>query len=292
MLPEHLYPFRGKTASIGGFRMHYLDEGEGRPVLMVHGNPTWSFYYREVVKALRGRRRCIVPDHIGCGLSEKPPLSAYPYRLEDRVADLGALVDSLKLDGPIDLIVHDWGGMIGLAWAARNPEKVGRIVLLNTGAFPKPSTKRMPPALAFARSTRLGGWLVLRGNAFAWMATRVTTTKPLPPEVKQGYLHPYDSPENRIATLRFVVDIPLQPADPSYALVAETATLLHGLESHPALACWGEKDWVFDHHFLRVFTEIWPQMEVHRFPDAGHYVLEDERDAVIGHIGRFLGEDG
>lgn len=289
-VPEHLYPFVGKKVAIGGHNMHYLDEGSGRVVLMVHGNPTWSFYYRHLVLALRGSHRCIVPDHIGCGWSDKPPLEQYPYTLAARVADLTAFVESLQLTEPLDLVVHDWGGMIGMAWATQNPEKVRRVTILNTGAFPLPSTKKLPDRLWLARDTKLGAALVLRLNAFAVGATYMTTEKPLSPEVRAAYVAPYDSPENRIATLRFVQDIPLSPKDPGYAIVAACAERLPDFaRSHPALICWGAQDWVFDDHFLRVFQGVWPAAPCHRYEDAGHYVLEDKKDEVNRLVADFFG---
>ena len=133
--PEKLYPFESQWLDIAGFRMHFLDEGprDAPVVLMVHGNPTWSFYYRNLVLTLRDRYRCIVPDHIGCGLSDKPGRTRYPYTLERRISDLGDLMDHIQPKMPIHMIVHDWGGMIGTTWAARNPDRIKRIVVLNTG---------------------------------------------------------------------------------------------------------------------------------------------------------------
>ena len=141
-----LYPFVSHFARLGGFRYHYVDEGAGDPVVMVHGNPTWSFYFRSLISGLSGTHRTIAPDHIGCGLSEVPSATDYGYRLLDRVNDLERFIDSLNLDRPITLIVHDWGGAIGLSWAVRHPERIGRLVVLNTAAFHMPAGKRLPPA--------------------------------------------------------------------------------------------------------------------------------------------------
>ena len=183
--------------------MHYLDEGprDAPPVLMLHGNPTWSFYYRNLVLALRGQFRCIVPDHLGCGLSDKPGESQYDYRLKSRVDDLTTLLDHLDLDQPLSLVVHDWGGMIGFAWATAHPEQVKKLVVLNTAAFPLPADKKMPPALSLVRDTAFGAFLVKRFNAFSGIAARVAFKKPVTKEVRQAYTLPYDSPANRIATL-------------------------------------------------------------------------------------------
>ena len=138
--------------------MHYLDEGprDAPIVLMVHGNPTWSFYYRNLVLALRDRYRCIVPDHIGCGLSDKPDGARYPYTLARRISDLESLMNHIQPSTPVHLIVHDWGGMIGFGWAANRADQIGNMVIANTAAFPLPAEKKLPVALWLVRNTKLG----------------------------------------------------------------------------------------------------------------------------------------
>jgi cis-3-alkyl-4-acyloxetan-2-one decarboxylase len=284
-----LYPFADHYLDRNGVRMHYLDEGSGEPVVMVHGNPTWSFYYRNLVTALRGTHRCIVPDHIGCGRSDKPDDSRYAYTLANRVADLEALLDHVGVKENITLIVHDWGGMIGMTYAARHPERIRRIVVLNTGAFHLPETKPFPWTLWFCRNPLIGPMLVRGFNAFCLTAARdCVTRKPLSPEVRQGYLQPYDSWANRIAVLRFVQDIPLKPGDTSYDLVTQTQDQLQKLRDKPMLICWGDNDWVFDRHFLAEWQARFPQAEVHRFADAGHYVLEDAASEIVPMVLRFV----
>lgn len=287
-IPRDLYPFDGRRLPIGGHVLHTLDEGTGAPVLMVHGNPTWSFYYRNLALALREDHRVIVPDHIGCGLSEKPPLSAYPYTLRRRIADLEELVDALDLEDPITLVVHDWGGMIGLGWATQHPERVGRIVILNTAAFPMPEGKRLPRTLALGRNTRLGAWLIQGCNAFSAGATRMAVHKPLSRAVRRAYRAPYDSWDHRIATLRFVQDIPLSPDDPGYDIVEATRDGLQAFSETPALICWGARDFVFDDDFLDAWRRHWPHAQVHRYEDAGHYVLEDAGDRVLCAVRDFF----
>jgi len=271
--------------------MHYLDEGprDAPPVLMLHGNPTWSFYYRNLVLALRGQFRCIVPDHLGCGLSDKPGESDYDYRLKSRVADLTALLNHLALDQPLSLVVHDWGGMIGFAWATANPEQVEKMVVLNTAAFPLPEDKKMPPALSLVRDTAFGAFLVKRFNAFSGIAARVAFKKPVAKEIRQAYTLPYDSPENRIATWRFVQDIPLSESDPGYDILINTAERLHLLANKPCLIAWGERDFVFDAPFLNQWLKYFPDAELHRFPDCGHYILEDGGPELIKTISHFIG---
>jgi len=288
--PRKLYPFTSHWLDVGGQRMHYLDEGPGDapPVLMLHGNPTWSFYYRNLVLALRRHHRCIVPDHIGCGLSDKPGLEHYDYRLADRIADCERLLKHLDLQQPLTLIVHDWGGMIGMAWAVRHPESVARLVIMNTAAFPLPTEKRLPAALALVRDSAFGAWLVLRCNAFAGVAARVGFKKAVGREIRRAYTAPYRAAADRIATLRFVQDIPLRAGDPGFDILLNTAEHLDLFRNLPCLIAWGERDFVFDQSFLRKWLQIYPQAEVHRFADCGHYILEDGGAALIGTIKEFI----
>jgi pimeloyl-ACP methyl ester carboxylesterase len=276
---------------VHGQRLHYLDEGprDAPPVLMLHGNPTWSFYYRNLVMALRDHFRCIVPDHLGCGLSDKPDDSHYDYRLKSRIADVDALVKHLDLEAPLTLVVHDWGGAIGFAWAVEHPGRIKNLVVLNTAAFPRPAAKKMPVALSLVRDSAFGAFLVRRFNAFSAIAARVAFKKPVSRAVRKAYTLPYDSPRNRIATLKFVQDIPLSEKDPGYDILINTAKRLHLLQEKPCLVAWGEKDFVFDAPFLNQWIDYFPDAEVHRFPDCGHYVLEDGGQALIDTIVNFIG---
>jgi pimeloyl-ACP methyl ester carboxylesterase len=289
-IPVELYPFTGEFFVRNGLRMHYLDEGEGEPVVMVHGNPTWSIYYRGLVARLRGRYRCIVPDHIGCGASDKPGDDRYRYTLSERVADLEALLAALEPERSVTLVLHDWGGMIGMAWAARHVERVKRLVLLNTAAFHLPETRGFHWQLRAARDMKAGALLVRGFNAFSWVASRTCCTRrPMSAALRRAYRAPYDSWDHRIATLRFVQDIPLRPGDPAYALVSEAQAALPRFVETPTLIGWGGRDFVFDEHFLRVWEATLPKAEVRRYPDCGHYVLEDAGEALIGEIEAFLG---
>lgn len=284
-----LYPFAPHYLDRGGLRMHYVDEGAGEPVVMVHGNPSWSFYYRNLALALKDDHRVIVPDHIGCGLSDKPGDDRYPYTLARRVEDLEALLDHLAITEPITLVVHDWGGMIGFAYATRHPERIKRLVVLNTAAFPLPASKPFPAALRLGRDTPLGAWLIRGLNAFAVGASLIGTKQhPMSPRLREAYVAPYDTWENRIATLRFVQDIPLAPADRAWEVVAEVERHLERLRDVPMFIGWGERDFVFDRHFLEEWTRRFPEAEVHRYPDAGHYVLEDVGEALIPLIRQFM----
>ncbi len=286
---KDLYPFESHFFQRGHLRQHYLDEGAGSPVVMVHGNPTWSFYYRELVKALRGQYRVIVPDHIGCGYSDKPSDADYHYTLRQRVDDFTALLDHLELRQDITLIAHDWGGMIAMAYATQYPERIKQMVLFNTAAFPLPRSKRLPLTLWLVRNTAAGALAVRGLNAFARGAAWIGCTRQrMPRHLRQAYCAPYDSWRNRIATLRFVQDIPLKPTDPAYPIVAETGNRLHVLCDKPIMIVWGMKDFVFDHHFLRRWRKEFPHAVVHELADCGHYVLEDASAEIIPLVRRFL----
>lgn len=283
------YPFTPRKHNRHGFTLSYLDEGTGEPVVMLHGNPTWSFYYRNVILALREHYRCIVPDHIGCGLSDKPPVSQYDYSIQSRIDDVEALLEHLGVTDKVTLIVHDWGGMIGMGYAARHPERVKRIIAINTGAFRLPKTKRFPWSLWLGRNTRLGAWLILKKNTFCRAAANwCVTRKPLPDDIRQMFLMPYDSPEHRVAVLKFVQTIPLQPSDVGYDLIKSVEESLPKFADVPTLLLWGLRDFVFDKHFLAEWQRQFPHAESHSWPDCGHYLLEDATDEAVGYIRDFL----
>jgi haloalkane dehalogenase len=257
---------------------------------MLHGNPTWSFMYRNLILNLRDRFRCIAPDHVGCGLSDKPDVRVYDYSLARRIADLTALLDRLEVNENVTLVLHDWGGMIGSTWATQFPERVKRLVVLNTAAFPNPEGAELPRSLWWARNTTIGAVMIRGANAFCRLTARWGVTKPMPAEVESMYLAPYDSWKNRIAVLRFVQNIPLSKSDPGYSIVRETGERLQKLRDRPTLIAWGMHDFVFDEHFLNEWQRRFPDAETHRFADAGHYLLEDASDEVIARISAFLNQ--
>jgi len=283
---RRLYPFQPQSfVTPRGAAMSFVDEGPraDEAVLMLHGNPTWSFFYREVIRELTPRIRCVVPDHIGMGLSDKP--QDYPYTLATRIADIEALVASLGLRR-VNLVVHDWGGAIGFGWAVRHPELVGRIVVLNTAVFRSP---HIPARIALCKTPGLGTVLIRGLNGFAWPATWMAMKqRQLSPEEKRAYLFPYRTWDDRVAVDAFVKDIPMSKNHPSYGVLAGIEAALSGLAEKPMRIIWGGADFCFNGQFLNRWRELFPKAEIVHFQNAGHYVLEDAKPEAGRQIVGFL----
>lgn len=284
---QALYPFQSHWLELNGLRYHYLDEGprEAPVVVMLHGNPTWSFYYRTLIPSLSQTHRVIVPDHMGCGLSDKP--QDYRYTLAQHIQNLEALLAHLKPD-PFTLVVHDWGGVIGMGYATRHPEQITRFVIFNTAAFVLPV---IPWAIRICRSDHFGAFLVRGLNAFARMATYLGSRQParMTRPVRTGYCAPYHNWRSRVAVHRFVQDIPLEDDHPTRPVLAAIDAGLTQFQDHPMLILWGAGDFVFTvRDFLAEWRRRFPKAETHIFPDAGHYVVEDAHERIIPLVQRFL----
>ncbi|RME39040.1 MAG: alpha/beta fold hydrolase [Planctomycetota bacterium] len=279
-----LYPFKPHFLATPGGRMHYVDEGGGEAIVLLHGNPTWSFYYRNLILALRDRYRVIAPDHMGCGLSDKP--LEYPYTLGTHIENFTRLMDALDLQ-EVTLGVHDWGGPIGFGWAVNHPDRVRRLIVFNTSVF---LGGRVPWRIRVCGWPGIGDWLMLNKNAFPRAALRMALVhrKRVTPAVRTGYLLPYDRPAHRTALLRFVRDIPTHPGIPSYTVLQGIQDCLGRLRDRPIWIGWGLKDWCFTETFLRRWRSSFPHAAVHTFPDAGHYVVEDAGERIIPLLRGFL----
>lgn len=281
-----LYPFKPhEFVTPTAARMSYVDEGPrtDEAVLMLHGNPTWSFFYRDLIRDLSPKMRCIAPDHIGMGLSEKP--QDYNYTLATRVADIEALVKSLGLRR-VHLVVHDWGGAIGFGLATRRPELIGKITILNTAAF---VSDQIPRRIAVCRMPVLGE-LVVRGlNGFAGPATWMSMhSRKLSRDEKRAFLFPYDSWANRVAVNAFVQDIPLESGHISRGMLAEIERNLPLLNAHEKLIVWGGRDFCFNEHFLNRWREAFGAATTHRLPEVGHYVIDDGGYEARSLVSEFL----
>jgi len=282
-----VYPFDGRRLDLGGHGLHYLDEGAGPPVLMVHGNGTWSFAYRALVLGLRDAYRCVVPDLMGMGRSDKPGDDQYEYTLDRRVEDLDQLVMSLGLEG-VTLVGHDWGGMVAMAWARRRPECIRRFVMMNTVAFRNPAHLPLPPSMTIMRSP-LGPLLVRGLNLITRGMMWRGTARPMPRDVVRAHMAPYDSWANRVAVHRFVQDVPMKPGDRAWGTIGATEAALTELaKDRPALLCWGLRDFLVKPGYLDAWIRHWPGAEVQRLPEAGHFLLEDAPDQVIKLVRDFL----
>ncbi len=280
------FPFQGRRFTLEpGVEMHYLDEGPrtAPTLLLLHGNPTWSFFYRRLISELSVDFRCIAPDHVGLGLSSRP--AGYAYRLERHAENLGRLVDELGLREVV-LVVHDWGGAIGLLMASRRPGFAKGLVILNTAAF----SGRIPLRIRLCRVPLLGELLVCGLNAFAraalWMA--VTRKRPLRGEVAAGFLAPYPDWRSRAGILAFVRDIPDSPEHPSWEALKELENALPRFRDLPALLLWGARDFCFTPAFLERWRRELPDAEVRVFPDAGHYLLEEASAEILPLLRGFL----
>ncbi|MGE4561024.1 MAG: alpha/beta fold hydrolase [Desulfobulbus sp.] len=282
VLPLAQYPFQPRFVEIGGHRLAYLDQGQGLPVVMVHGNPSWSYLYRNLVSHLQGRYRCIVPDHLGCGFSDKPRNA--PYRLRNHLENLERLLDHLAIERCV-LVVHDWGGAIGMGWAGKHPQRVAGVVVLNTAAF---RAQRMPLRIAVCRWPLLGELIVRGLNGFAGAAIFMAVSKRMRPEVARGFLAPYDSWHSRVAIHRFVQDIPMHPEHPSWPTLVAVEEGLAQLDRVPMMLCWGGRDFCFNDWFYREWQRRFPEAEAHYFKDAGHYVLEDAFEEIAPLVDQFL----
>lgn len=281
-----LYPFEAHWLEVTGGWMHHLDEGPrgAAPILCLHGNPSWSFAWRRLVQRFSAAHRVVVPDHLGCGLSARP--LDWSYRLEDHVRHVEELVEALDLRD-ITLVVHDWGGAIGMGLATRHPGRIARLVVTNTAAF---TGGRMPARIALCRTPLLGELLVRGLNGFARAATHMAVERPLEPRVRRAYAAPYRGWNNAIATHRFVLDIPTDERHPSWDTLEAIDAGLARLADLPTLLLWGERDWCFTPAFRTQWQRRFPRAEVVALASAGHYLFEDEPEAFLSAVERFLAE--
>ena len=280
------FPYASAQIIVDGHVLRYVDEGAGdQTLLCVHGNPTWSFYYRKVIERFSANHRVIAVDHLGCGRSDKPSLGEFDYRFASHRDNLVRLVETLDLSN-VTLVAHDWGGAIGLASLLKTRDRFSRIVLLNTGAFVPPF---IPFRISLCRIPVLGTIALRQFNLFAKAAlTMAMSRNSLGQEAKEGLLAPYNSWGNRVAIDRFVKDIPMKESHPTYSELFNLGESLVSLANLPSLLIWGMQDWCFRPECLRRFQAAWPNAEVVEIPDAGHYVLEDASEETLTAIDQFL----
>jgi haloalkane dehalogenase len=275
------YPFEPHYLQTSAGKMHYVDEGEGAPIVFVHGNPSWSFQFRKPISGLSKKYRCIAPDHIGFGLSDKP--AEWSYLPADHAANFEELIESLNLDN-ITMVVGDWGGPIGLSYAISHPQKVKNLVINNTWLWP---VNRDPYYIAF--SSFMGGpvgrLLIKRYNFFAGTLLKKLygDKSRLTPEIHRHYLEPLGEPAER----KGCWTLPKQ-------IIGSTVWLKGlwekrgSLEGKSILFAWGMKDIAFRKKELNRWTESFPEARVICYEDAGHFVSEEKPDELVTAIKELL----
>jgi len=312
-----LYPYDSHYLALGSqrasggaqVRLHYIDEGprgvsselarhkpssdrfdtsgvqhRASSILCVHGNPTWSFYYRSIVDRFSATNRVVAVDHIGCGMSDKPP--QYTYTLQQHTDNLVALIDAIDMQR-IVMVVHDWGGAIGLGAALRRLDRMAGLVVLNTGAFPPPY---VPLRIAACRLPWIGSFAMRHLNAFARAATVMAIDRlpRLETKVRDGLLAPYDTAAHRVGIDGFVKDIPMSKTHPTFATLQKLESDLPKLGQLPIRLVWGMKDWCFTPECLRRFKVAWPNASVCELSDVGHYVMEEAAAEVSEELAELV----
>jgi haloalkane dehalogenase len=284
---EGSFNFAPHYHHVNGFEMHFVDEGRGEPIVLIHGDPTWGYLYRTFIPILSQRRRCIVPDHMGMGKSGIPR-EAYPYQLRHHVANLEALLLHLNLH-EMTLVLHDWGGPVGLGFAIRHPDRIKRLVLMNTWACAPWPGGPFPRLLELIRSER-GEKFVLEKNGYLEPALVGTTHRPenLTKTVLDAYRAPFPTPESRLALLCWSRDIPVQETDPSYSEMKRIEEALPRFTGTPTLLVWGMRDPVLPESVLRTWQRTYPQATTAEIEDASHFLQEDAPERIVLCIEEFL----
>jgi len=256
-------------------------------VSLVHGDPTWGYLYRQFIRPLSEDNRCVVPDHMGMGKSDVPKLP-YPYRLQHHINNFESLLLSLRLTD-ITLVLHDWGGPVGLGFAIRHPKLIKRLVLMNTWAFARWPGGPFPRLLEIVRSKR-GENFVLKRNRYVRNAILGTTYNKhkISEIVLDAYLAPYATPESRLALLCWSRDIPVIESDPSYSEMKQIEKELAQFNKLPILLIWGMQDPVLPPSVLRLWQNVFPEAFVYEINHASHFLQEDAPEIVTNCVKDFI----
>lgn len=277
-VPAELFPVEHRFAELGGARIHYVDEGSGQPLLLLHGNPTWSFLYRKIIAGLRDEFRCIALDYPGYGMSDVPP--GYKFTPAEHSAIVERFGDELGLTG-LTLMVQDWGGPIGLGLACRRPELIARLIIGNTFAWPLRDLR------VRAFSAILGGppgrTLTRRANFAPRVFFARGFAQPVSPEVMRMYLAPWRDRDRRLPA----AIAPRQLVAASGYLAALEAAIPK-ISDRPALIVWGEKDFAFRQAARERFEGLFPDHRTVLLPDASHFLQEDSGEQIAAEIREFM----
>lgn len=288
------FPWKSRLVEVEhGVRMAAVDEGPREAkltFLLLHGNPTWGYLYREFIRALSLEHRVIAPDHVGFGRSDKPRDAGF-YTLERHIANLGLLLQALA-PGPVVPVVQDWGGPIGMGWATRNADKVCGVVVLNSWAFVRRPPLRLPLVFRLLLLGR-GGWKrIVQNNFFVEQVLARAAARRLAGGELAPYRAPFPAPGDRVGVARFPQLIPetANQAHESWAAMAAIEDGLRLLRDKPALICWADKDPAFRAPTLARWQEVFARVDgPHHLPRAGHYLQEDEPQALLAHLTRWAG---
>ncbi|MDX5436990.1 MAG: alpha/beta fold hydrolase [Pontibacter sp.] len=279
-LDHILYPFDHHTTELEHGTLHYVDEGDGEPIVFVHGTPTWSFVWRQQIKSLSRTHRCIAPDHLGFGLSDKP--QDFAYTPEAHADNLELLIDRLKLKD-ITLVVHDFGGPIGLRYAIRHPENVKKLVILNTWMWSLEPEVQMMKISKFL-SGGIGRFLYLNmGFSARFLLPKgYSQRKYLTKDIYQHYLKPLSGAGSRLGTWHFA-----KALSASNSYFAALWNQHESIRQIPKLILWGEKDALLPIHFLGKWESAFPEAEIHKIK-AGHFLQEEKGSEVTEAIKNFI----
>ena len=274
-LPERLFPFESRFVSVDGCRIHYVDEGSGPTLLLLHGNPTWSFLYRNNILELRDKFRCVALDYPGFGLSRAR--AGYEFLPREHAQVLCGFLDELGLD---DVVVmgQDWGGPIGLWAAGRQPERFSAMVLGNTFAWPIDGKWRFQ-TMARVGGGKLGAALVRRLNAFVNLALPLGTATHLPHEVMKCYRKPFPDAKSRRPIHVFAHELAA-----SRDFLGEVEQNLKRLAEHPVLLVWGALDVAFRADERARFEQVFPGHELILLDEANHFIQEDAPELIAQGI--------
>lgn len=271
-----LFPYPPRYFRVGAHRLHYVDVGEGKTLLLLHACPMWSFSFRAVIAELSATHRVIALDQMGFGLSDKP--YDYDYRIEAHVDHLEAFVKELDLKD-MTLLMHGRGTTIGMGYAVRHPDNIRGFITLNSMAF---SDFHLPYYLQICRVKWIGAKIVMGLSLLLHGRANQSAT------VRYGYDLPFPDRKSKIAILRFIEDIPCVPEDDSAQSMFEIESALRSLHTLPGCIIWGMKDWLYTEQNLLKWQQYFPQAEVHRIARAGRYLTEDAPEEFLDLVRGFL----
>jgi len=277
-LDEKLYPFQSRFVEIEGNQIHYVDEGRGPTLLLLHGNPTWSFLYRHIIIRLSRRFRCVAVDYPGFGLSSARP--GYSFKPREHSTVVERLVQALDL-GEIGLMVQDWGGPIGLGFAGRHPDRIHALVICNTWAWPAQGTGRLEQFSKIVGSP-IGRFLILNFNAFVNLIVPSGVSRRLSSAEMRAYRGPFPTPASRLPTAIFPREI-LH----SREYLSEVESSLARLSHKPTLILWGDRDSSFRDTERERFELLFPNHRMRILKGAKHFVQEDAPEQICEELFTF-----